>query len=42
VVSLLLAHKADRSLKSWDGKTALDFARERRDKPTIRLLEKEP
>jgi len=42
VVALLLAHKADRNAKTWDGKTPLDFAREGRDKETIRLLEEKP
>ena len=41
VVALLLTQKADRKAKSWDGKTALDHARESRDEKTIRLLEKE-
>ena len=29
VVELLLMHKADRHAKSWDGKTALDYATEK-------------
>jgi len=38
VVELLLASKADRSAKSWDGKTAWDFAIESGDAKTIKLL----
>jgi ankyrin repeat protein len=42
MVELLLSHRADRSAKSWDGKTPLDFARESKDAKTIRLLERGP
>jgi ankyrin repeat protein len=41
VVELLLASKADRSAKSWDGKTAWDFAIESGDAKTIKLLSAE-
>jgi ankyrin repeat protein len=40
LVAMLLAHKADPDAKSWDGKTAKDFAQERGDAQIIRLFER--
>jgi ankyrin repeat protein len=39
---LLLANKADRNAKSWDGRTALGHARDSRNEKTIHVLEKQP